>query len=104
MHMVPSAIRQNGLEFSSRRFAVCWLLSAKFMPDRLWVANRAVWRLGPVRPEVENDPVGLGRYPGNLLCLRFWHVQDLHTTCRNLYFMIMIELVPDIQRYMRSGN
>jgi hypothetical protein len=47
---------------------------------------------------MKNDAVCLGGCRGHFLCLIFRHIQHLHTAGRDLYFMVMIELIPDVER------
>ena len=80
------------------------LLLPMFVSDRLRVADHAVRRLGSIRPEVEDDPVCLGRNRGNFLGLGIRHIQNLDAPRGDLDLVVMIVLVPGFQRYMRARN
>ena len=72
--------------------------------NRLRVPHLTIRRLRPVRPEVENDPICLSRNRCDFLRLRLGHVENLNPPRRDLYLMIMVILIPCLQRDMSSGN
>ena len=74
------------------------------MPHRLRMADFSCWRRSPLRPEMKNDAVCLGSCRGHFLRLIFRHIQHLYTPGRNFHLMVMVELVPDVERqFARNG-
>ena len=63
--------------------------------------HRALWLLGP---KMEDNSIGVRRERCNFLCLCFRHIQHLYTTSRNLDLMVVIVLVPGLERHMGTCN
>ena len=85
-------------------FPAACLLCPRLVADRLRVADHTVRRFGSIRPEMEDDPVRLGRNRGNFLGLGLRHIENLDATSGDLALVVMIVLVPGFQRYMSARD
>lgn len=57
-----------------------------------------------IGPEMENDFVGLSRNSGDFLSLVFRQIQNLDPARGNIDLMVMIKLVPGLQRYLLTRD
>ena len=89
---------------SPRRIHSLRLLLPMLVSDRCRVADHTVGRFGSIRPEMEDNPVCLGRNGGNFLGLGFRHIENLDAARGDLDFVVMIVLVPGFQRYLRTRD
>ena len=62
------------------------------------MSHLSIGSLGSIRPQMEDDTVGLGRDGSNLLGLRIRHIQHLDAACRYFNLVVMIVLIPNLQR------
>ena len=74
------------------------LLRPWFVANGLWMTHFPSRRRRTLWPEMKNNPVSFRRRRRDFFSFCLRHIQHLNTSRRNLHFMIVVELVPYIER------
>jgi hypothetical protein len=69
---------------------------------RLRVAKYSVWCFGSIRPEIEDDPICLGRNRGNFHGLSLRHIENLNATDGDLDPVVMSTYSWSSRVYVRA--